>query len=366
MKLAEIVKYLDNKVPLHYQESYDNSGLLIGDKDMEVKSVLTCLDCTEDVIKEAIQQKSNLIISHHPILFRPIKKITSSNYVQRIIFKAIKNNIAIYALHTNLDNIEGGVSFIFSNKLGLLNSQILKQKDAVLSKLVTYCPTKYLSKIQTALFDIGAGKIGSKYDQCSFVSDGLGTFRPLSGSNPYIGSENKRTSQSEDKLELIFPTHLQKRVIKTLFEAHPYEEVAYDIIHLENQDNSVGSGIIGELNKEMDIISFFKLLKKEFPYQMLKYTKFSNIKKVKKIAFCGGSGAFLINEAMKQGADIYISSDFKYHDFFDANEKIIIVDIGHYETEQFVAEQIYQIVKKKFHKLDVVLTKVNTNPISYY
>ena len=366
MKLAEIVKYLDNKVPLNYQESYDNSGLLIGDKEMVVTSVLTCLDCTEDVIKEAVHQKSNLIISHHPILFSPIKKITNSNYVERIIFEAIQNNIAIYAMHTNLDNIAGGVSFIFSNKLGLLNPNILKQKEAILSKLITYCPKKYLSKIQTALFDVGAGKIGSKYDQCSFVSEGLGTFRPLSGANPYIGSKNKRTNQSEDKLELIFPTYLQKEVIKALFEAHPYEEVAYDVLHLENQDNLVGSGVIGELSKEMDVISFFKLLKKEFPHHMLKHTKIPNRKKVKKIAFCGGSGSFLVNEAIKQGADIYISSDFKYHDFFDADKKIIIVDIGHYETEQFVAEQIYEIVKKKFHKLDVILTKINTNPISYY
>ena len=365
MKLAEIVKYLEHTVPLSYQEEYDNSGLLVGDNDSDITSILTCLDCTEEVIKEAISKKCNLIISHHPIIFQPIKRLVNSNYGERVVFQAIKNNIAIYAMHTNLDNIIGGVSFIFANKMGLLNTRILQKKSNILSKLVTYSPKKYLKKIQDALFNIGAGKIGYKYDECSFFSEGNGTFRPLEGADPYIGKKNERTSQGEYRIELIFPSYLEEKVIKTLFEVHPYEEVAYEIIALENKSSNIGSGIIGELDKEIDVISFFELFKERMPFSVLRHTKFLN-KKIKKIAFCGGSGSFLVKEAINQCADIYISSDFKYHDFFEADGKIIIADIGHYETEQFVAKKISEIIRKNFPKLDVILTEINTNPISYY
>ncbi len=366
MKLLEIIEYLEIVAPLSYQESYDNSGLLVGDKNMNITSVLTCLDCTEEIIEEAISGKCNLIISHHPIIFNSIKKITNSNYNERVIYKAIKNDIAIYSMHTNLDNIDGGVSFILSNKLGLLNSKILKKKENTLTQLITYCPKKDIKKVEDALFNVGAGKVGSKYDQCSFISQGLGSFRPLENANPYIGSKNKRSFQDENRLELIFPTYLEKQVMSKLFEIHPYEEVAYELIRLANKDTTIGSGVIGDLNKEMDVISFFKLLKKIIPCQVLKHTKFSNKTKVKKIAFCGGSGVFLINEAIFQKADIYITSDFKYHDFFEVDNKIIAVDIGHYESEQFVPNLISEILKKKFPKLAIILTQINTNPISYY
>jgi len=366
MKLLEIIEYLEIVAPLSYQESYDNSGLLVGDKNMNITSVLTCLDCTEEIIEEAINRKCNLIISHHPIIFNSIKKITNSNYNERVIYQAIKNDIAIYSMHTNLDNVDGGVSFILSNKLGLLNSKILKQKENTLTQLITYCPKKDIKKVEDALFNVGAGKVGSKYDQCSFISKGLGSFRPLENANPYIGSKNKRSFQDEHRLELIFPTYLEKQVMNKLFEAHPYEEVAYELIRLANKDTTIGSGVIGDLKKEMNIISFFKLLKKIMPFQVLKHTKFSNKTKVKKIAFCGGSGVFLINEAIFQKADIYITSDFKYHDFFEVDKKIIAVDIGHYESEQFVPNLISEILKKKFPKLAIILTQINTNPISYY
>ena len=364
MKLAEIIKYLEEKVPLSYQESYDNCGLLVGDKDTKITSVLTCLDCTEEVIQDAIEKKCNLIVSHHPIIFKPLNRLSNSSYVERIIFQAIKNDIAIYALHTNLDNIINGVSYTFTDRIGLKNVKILKEKNSGLSKLITYVPKKYFIKIQTALFSVGAGKIGNKYDQCSFYSDGLGTFRPLEEANPFIGKKNNFSSQKEVKLEIVFSSYLQKNVVKTLLEAHPYEEVAYEIIRLNNSNN-IGSGVIGDLNEKMDVQSFFKLLKKVMPYSILKHTKLSN-KQIKRVAFCGGSGSFLSNEAILKGADIFISSDFKYHDFFSADGKIIIADIGHYETEQFVAEHISRILKKNFPKLDVILTKIDTNPISYY
>ena len=366
MKLIEIIEYLEIVAPLSYQEPYDNSGLLVGDINVNIKSILTCLDCTEDVIDEAINNDCNLIISHHPIIFKPIKKLTNSTYNERVIFKAIKNNISIYSMHTNLDNIEGGVSFILARKLGLLDTDILKKKENTLTHLITYCPKKDIKKLESSLFKIGAGKVGSKYDQCSFISKGTGAFRPLKSADPYLGSKKVRSRLDEDKLELIFPTYLEQRVVKTLFDVHPYEEVPYQLIKLINKDNTIGSGIIGNLNKEMDVISFFKLLKKTMPFTTLKHTVFNNKNKVKKIAFCGGSGTFLINEAISQKADIYITSDIKYHDFLDVDQRIIAVDIGHYESEQFVPNLISEILKKKFPKLAVILTQINTNPISYY
>ena len=366
MKLIEIIEYLESVAPLSYQESYDNSGLLLGDENLNVKSVLTCLDCTEEVIEEAINNNCNLIISHHPLLFKPIKKITHSNYNERIIYQAIKHDIAIYAMHTNLDNIEEGVSFIFAKKLGLKNSQILKKKENTLTQLITYCPKKFLKKIEGALFSVGAGKVGSKYDQCSFNMEGIGGFRPNDNARPYIGDNNIRTTQGEMKLELIFPTYLEKKIVMTLFETHPYEEVAYQLIRLENNNSTVGAGVIGDLKKEMDVISFFKFLKTKFPFKVLKHTSFSKANKVKKIAFCGGAGVFLLNEAINKNADIYITSDFKYHDFFEVDKNIIAVDIGHYESEQFVPNLISEILKKKFPKLAVDFTHINTNPISYY
>lgn len=366
MKLEEIINYLEELIPLSFQESYDNSGLLIGDKNMEITSALTCLDCTEDVLDEAINNNCNLILSHHPIIFNSIKKLTNSNFSEKLIYKAVKNDIAIYAIHTNLDNIYGGVSFTVAKKLNLLNSKILKPKEKTLTQLITYCPKEALNPIQNELFKIGAGKVSSKYDQCSFSSEGLGGFRPLNNANPVLGEINNRTEIDEKKLELIFPTHLESKIKKTLFEIHPYEEVAYQFIRLVNRNSNIGSGLIGELEKEIDVLSFFNLLKNEIPLHTIKHTKFSKKNKVKRIAFCGGSGAFLLNEAKSQKADIYISSDFKYHDFFEANNEIIIADIGHYETEQFVPNLISDILKKKFPKLAVILTQINTNPISYY
>ncbi len=366
MKLLEIIEYLEIVAPLSYQESYDNSGLLVGDRNMNVKSILTCLDCTEGVIEEAIMKSCNLIISHHPIIFNSIKKITNSSYNERVIYKAIKNDIAIYAMHTNLDNIDGGVSFILADKIGLLNPKILKKKENTLTKLITYCPKKDIKNLENSLFNVGAGKVGSKYDQCSFISEGEGGFRSLDNANPYIGSKNIRTSLNEDKLELIFPNYLEKKVIKTLFDNHPYEEVAFQLVRLVNSDTNIGCGVIGELDEELDVVSFFKLLKKVMPFSMLRHSIFSKKTKVKKIAFCGGSGVFLLNEAISQKADVYITSDFKYHDFFEVDQRIIAVDMGHYESEQFVPNLISEILKKKFPKLAVILTQINTNPISYY
>ena len=366
MKLVEIIEYLEIIAPLSYQADYDNSGLLVGDLSMDVNSVLTCLDCTEEIIDEAIKKSCNLIISHHPVIFHHLKKINNSNAIERVIFKSIQNNIAIYCMHTNLDNIENGVSFTLSKKLDLLNTEILKVKESNLCKLITYCPKSHQNKLEHALFEEGAGKVGSKYDQCSFSSLGQGGFRPLSKAKPYVGEKHKRSLEEEVKIELIFPSYLESKLLKSLFQNHPYEEVAYQIINIHNSDNTIGSGVIGDLKNKMTVRTFFNLLNQVMPHDVLKYTACNLNKPIKKIAFCGGSGYFLLGDAISKKADIYISSDFKYHNFFEAENKIIIVDIGHYETEQFVPNLISDILKKKFPKLAVVLTQINTNPVIYY
>ena len=365
MKLLEITNYLDTRVPLSFQEDYDNCGLLIGDPNTEVNSVLICLDCTEDVLDEAVKNKHNLIISHHPIIFKGLKKITGSNYVEKIIQKAIKRDIAIYAMHTNLDNIYGGVSFQIANKLSLEKTQILKQKTNAVTKLTTYCPSSHTNVVKNALFASGAGRLGQLYDRCSFTSTGMGSFRPLKGAIPFSGNIGKDALFEEDKIEVVFCSYLKPKILSALLEAHPYQDVSY-IFDKINTDAQIGSGIIGELKKDMGLDTFLRYVKSSMNCNTIRYNTVSNKKSIKKVAVCGGSGSFLLQDAILQDADVYISSDFKYHDFFDANHKVIIFDIGHYESEYFTQQLIFDILKENFSKLAIHLTSVCTNPVLYY
>ncbi|MBF26042.1 MAG: Nif3-like dinuclear metal center hexameric protein [Flavobacteriales bacterium] len=365
MKLFEISNYLDTRVPLAFQEEYDNCGLLIGNKSSKINSVLISLDCTESVVDEAIRNKHNLIISHHPLLFNGIKKITGSNYVERITEKAIRNNIAIYSMHTNLDNIQGGVSFQIAKRISLQDVKVLKPKTNLLSYLVVYCPKTHTQDIKKALHSVGAGQLGSFYDNCSFVSSGIGSFRPLPGSNSFSGKIGENSYEEEDKIEVIYYSYLQSKVLTALKEAHPYQEIAYSCCSLIN-DSQVGSGVIGTLSKEITLKKFLNYVKKQMNISVIKYTLSHNQDKIKKIAICGGSGSFLLEDAIKNDADVYISSDFKYHDFFNADNKISVFDIGHYESEYYTQHLIYDILKEKFSKLAIHLTSVCTNPVLYY
>ena len=365
MKLFEISNYLNEIVPLDFQEEYDNSGLIIGREDSEIKSVLVCLDCTADVLDEAIKKGCNLIICHHPLIFSGIKKITNSNKNQKIILKAIESNIAIYAMHTNLDNVYGGVSFKLAEKIGLTNVNFLKPKTDLLTKLTTYCPNSHTEKLKSVLFEMGAGKVSELYDQCAFTSKGTGTFRPLDGTSPHLGDVKKYNLVEEDKIEIVFYSHMSSKIINALKTNHPYEEVSYSTIVINNSTN-VGSGAIGELSKIMTNDEFLYHLKNKLDLSNIRYTKDSFKKQIKKVAVCGGSGRFLLNHALKSKADIFITSDFKYHDFLDVDEKIIVYDIGHYESEIHTQKLIYGILKEKFSKLAVQLSKKCSNPILYY
>lgn len=364
MLLKTIITEIEKFAPLAYQESYDNCGLLTGHKEQEVTGALLCLDCTEAIIEEAIQKKCNLIIAHHPIIFGGLKKINGTNYVERTIIKAIQNNIAIYACHTNLDNVKLGVNKKIADKLGLINQQILSPKKSLLKKLVTFVPATHLEGVRENLFNAGAGNIGN-YDSCSFILEGTGSFRGNENSNPFIGEKGKLSLEKETRLELIFETVNESQIISALKQNHPYEEVAYDIYQLENSYQNIGSGMVGELENPIPEKEFLEKLKCIFKVKVIKHTALTN-KNIKKVALCGGSGSFLLKNAINSKSDIYISSDFKYHEFFDAENQILVADIGHYESEQFTPEIFYEIIQNKFPTFAIRLSKTNTNPVNYF
>jgi dinuclear metal center YbgI/SA1388 family protein len=363
MKLKEITDQLESFAPLAYQESYDNAGLICGDPQMEITSALICLDSTEAVLEEAIEKGCNLVIAHHPIVFSGIKKFNGKNYVERVIIKAIKNDIAIYAAHTNLDNVHNGVNAKIADKLGLINCKILQPQKGKLKKLITFCPLDKAAVVRESLFAAGAGSIG-KYDECSFNSTGTGTFRAGAGSNPYVGEIGKLQEERETKIEVMYPVDKESKILKAMFQSHPYEEVAYDIFELSNENQMIGSGLIGELAEDKTEMDFLKFLKDAMKTSTIRYTALKQ-KNIKKVAVCGGSGSFLLKNAINAGADIFVTGDFKYHQFFDAENRIVIADIGHYESEQFTGEIFYDILKKKFSTFALHLSKINTNPINY-
>lgn len=363
-RIQDITYYLESLAPSFYQEPYDNSGLLIGNIHDELKGILICLDSTEKVIDEAIQQNCNLIIAHHPILFKGLKQLTGKNYIEKAIIKAIKNNIAIYAIHTNLDNIQYGVNFKFAQQIGLHNPRILSPKKNTLKKMIVFTPKEHIESVAQAMHQAGAGHIGN-YKNCRFQSEGIGTFEPLENANPFIGEKNKPTFVSENKIEVVFPAYLEKNILQAMLQNHPYETPAYDIISLDNYTHETGAGAIGLLNQPMKKNDFLQHIKQTMNLPCIRHTAFIQ-EEVQKIAVCGGTGFFLLSEAIYQKADVFITADIKYHDFFEANDKITMLDIGHYESEIATKQLIYDLLMQKFTNIALVLSKTNTNPIITY
>ena len=363
MKIKTITDHLEAVAPLVYQESYDNSGLIVGHPQNEVSGILISLDVTEEVVDEALEKKCDLIVAHHPIVFQGLKKLNGKNYVERTVIKAIRNGIAIYAIHTNLDNVHNGVNKQIADHLGLIHTQVLSAKSGILKKLVTFCPMDRAEAVREALFHAGAGHIGN-YDSCSFNTEGFGTFRGNDASNPYAGKKEEYHKEAEQRIETIFPGYLEARILGALFQAHPYEEVAYDVYSLDNKHKQVGSGIVGELSEARDEMDFLDFVKKTMQTACVRYTRLMG-RKVKRVAVCGGSGSFLLREAIASGADVFITSDYKYHQFFDAEDKIVIADIGHYESEQFTKDLLADLLKEKFPRFAIVLADTNTNPVNY-
>lgn len=364
MILQNIIHAIENEASPTLQENYDNSGLQVGNRLQQISAALICLDVTDEIIDEAIEKKCNLIISHHPLIFKGIKSITGKSYIERCIIKACKNDIAIYSAHTNLDNAWNGVNFKIAEKIGLTKLQILREQEGVLLKLAVFVPVKHVENVRNAIFEAGGGHIGS-YDACSFNSAGTGTFRAGKDSNPYCGEIGKLHSEEEMRIELIFPVFLKEKIIEAIMSSHPYEEPAYDFYPLINSWSKAGSGLLGELQEDINEADFLNQLKNIFNIPVIKHSAFTG-KKIRKIALCGGSGAFLLPDALKKQADVFITGEAKYHDYFGLDKKILFAEIGHYESEQFTKELIYDIIIKKIPTFALHFSKVITNPINYF
>ena len=364
MHIAQIISFLEATASPSLQEHYDNAGLITGNADWDCRGIICSLDATEEVIDEAIAKRCNLVIAHHPIVFGGLKKINGKNYVERTIIAAIKNDIAIYAIHTNLDNVLNGVNGKMATMIGLQNVSILLPKENTLKKLFTFVPADKTEKVRSAIFQSGGGQIGN-YSECSFNAEGTGTFKAGKGADPYVGKIGERHSEKEIKVEVIIPAHLEDKIVAAMKAAHPYEEVAYDVVGLSNKHPQIGSGIVGEMAQPMREEEFLGHLKSVFHLSSIRHTRLAN-KSIKKAAICGGAGSFLISSALRSGADVYVTADVKYHEFFDASGKMLLADIGHYESEQFTIDLLQEILERKFPTFAVLKTEVNTNPVCYF
>ncbi len=363
MKIKEIITTLEEMAPLAYAEDFDNVGLLVGDANTEATGILVCHDALENVIDEAIAKNCNLVVCFHPIIFSGLKKITGKNYVERAVIKAIKNDIAIYAVHTALDNHKHGVNKIFCDALGLKNTKILVPKPNFIQKLVTYTIPENVEELRNALFDAGAGKIGN-YEDCSFNSKGIGTYMGNEDSNPEIGERFEFVENEEIKIEVTFEKHLQSKVLKALFNNHVYEEVAYEIYELQNTHQNIGLGMIGELEKPMSESDFLAFVKNKMQCGGIRHSDLLG-KPVVKVAVLGGSGSFAIGHAKQAGADLFLTADLKYHNFYEAENQLVLADIGHFESERFTKNHIVDFLKKKILNFAIIFSEENTNPVKY-
>lgn len=363
MIVQDVINHLEELAPIAYAEDFDNVGLLVGNRKSKITGVLVTLDTTEAVIDEAIKNKCNLVVSFHPIIFKGLKKITGKTYVERTVIKAIKNDIAIFAIHTALDNALQGVNDIICNQLGLKNKRILIPQPATIKKLTTYIPKKEAESLRDELFNAGAGTIGN-YSHCSFNVEGIGTFNGNENSNPTLGTKGLTHEEEEIKITVTYAKHLESNILKTLFKSHSYEEVAYEIVTLENKNQHIGIGMVGELQEAMTETEFFNMIKTKMESSCIRHSALLG-KPIKKVAVLGGSGSFAIEASKASGADIFITADLKYHDFFTAENKLIVADIGHYESEQFTKNFLVAYLTKKIINFAVVLSNINTNPVKY-
>ncbi len=364
MLLKELMEMLEEAAPFSLQESYDNSGLQVGSPSASINSGLVCLDITPEVIAEAREKSCDLVISHHPLIFKGLKKITGQHFTEEVIIEAIKHDIAIVSVHTNLDNMLTGVNQMLCKKLGMKNLQVLEQQSGLLKKLVVFCPNDHAEKVRGAIFKEGAGHIGD-YDCCSYNIEGKGSFRAGDQANPFVGNLKELHFEPEIRIETIYPAFLEKKILNAMHASHPYEEVAYDIYPLENSFDRVGSGMIGELEEPLFARDFLDLLKNRLKVPVIRHSELTS-QPIDKVAVCGGSGSFLLDKAISSGAKAFVTADVKYHQFFDARKNILLADAGHFETEQFTVNLLYDVVNKKISNFALQISEVNTNPVHYY
>ena len=368
--VQDLARLLEAAAPLAYQESYDNAGLQCGDPQTEITGVLITLDCTPAVVAEAVRRGCNVVVAHHPVIFRPLKRLTGATEVEQTIIAALKNDVAIYAAHTNLDHVRGGVNDKLAEKLGLLKTRVLAPQSGTLARLSTYVPnrpedqqTDLAGRVLAALYAAGAGQIG-QYADCSFRVPGIGTFTPGAGTQPVIGAPHRPETVAEMRLEVLLPLHRQAAVLRALRAAHPYEEIAYELIKLENAHPEVGAGLMGELPEALAPAAFRQLLKRQLLVPVVRHTTFE--KPIKTVAICGGAGAFLIGAARGAGADAYVTGDVKYHEFFGAEGQLMLCDVGHFESEQFTGEVFRDLLTAGFERtFAVLIAETPTNPVHY-
>ncbi len=364
MIIQDVMNHLEALAPQAYAEDFDNTGLLVGDSKAPLTGVLVTLDTLEAVVDEAIENNCNLIVSFHPIIFKGLKKLTGKNYVERVVLKSIKHNISIYAIHTALDNAKLGVNNIICEQLGLINRKILIPQSQTIKKLTTYAPISEAEALRQALFDAGAGNIGN-YNECSFNVDGTGTYKGNEASNPTKGKKLEQHQEPETQISVTFAKHVESQVLRALFKNHSYEEVAYEVVTLENTNQNIGMGMVGNLENSQSEKDFLHLLKSQMKTACIRHSELLD-KPIKRVAVLGGSGSFAIQAAKKSGADIFVTADLKYHDFFQAENNIILADIGHYESEQFTKNFLVAYLTKKITNFAVVLSRINTNPVKYF
>lgn len=364
MRLQQAISAIEERIAIRQAEDFDNVGLLCGNPDREVTGILVCHDALANVVDEAIAKNHNLIVTFHPIIFSGLKSLTGKNYVERAVLKAIENKIAIYAVHTAFDNDYFGVNFRICEELGLINQQILMPKPNNLIKLEVFVPKTHSAAVKNAMFEAGAGNIGF-YDECSFTVSGTGTFRPVAGSNPFSGTQNIRENADEEMVAVIFEKFKQNKIVAAMKNAHPYEEVAHQLIAMQNQNHHSGLGRFGELEHQMSSPDFLQFVKEKFNLKVIRHSD-PDSKAIKKVGVLGGSGASGIKAALSQGCDAYLTGDVKYHEFFQGEGKMMVCDIGHFESEQFVSDQLFEILSEIFPKFAVSKSVEKTNPVNYF
>lgn len=361
--LKEIANCFEAMAPLSHQESYDNSGIQLGEPDKQIDSALVTLDLNEQVAEEAIRLGVDLIVTHHPLIFKPLKQISGATPTERMVIGCLRHDIAVYACHTNLDASPQGVSHYLARKLGITNGTLLEPRQGLFTKLVVYIPAHAFPKVREALFQAGAGTMGD-YEQCGFSAHGLGSFLPGKETHPYVGTPEQFHEEPEVRFETLFPSRLKKRVVEALMASHPYEEPAFDLFPLLNASNDAGFGWVGNLPEPLSAGHFLEKLKEKLACGALRYSTPPS-RPIQKVAICGGSGSDLLGLAIAAGADAFVTADLKYHAFQAAEGALLLVDAGHYETEQFTKELFYDVLTKKFNNFAVHISKVKTNPINY-
>ena len=368
MNVGELIKQIEDWAPPGAAWEKDNVGLQVGSRGDKLKNILLCLELDEEVLKQAIKKKCNLIFTHHPLIFNPIKNLDFEKSKQaRLIQHLIKQNISLYSAHTNLDFTRDGVSFELAKSLKLKNVTFLEHEEANQFKVVIFLPAVNVDELSEALFSVGGGVIGN-YENCSFRIAGEGTFKGNEDSNPVIGKKGNTEKVEEVRLELIVDSWNLGRIVNAIKKHHPYEEPAYDIYPLKNKNTNFGAGAIGELDKELSEKEFLNFVSKSLKIGKLKYCIGSG-KKIKKVAVCGGSGSELLSRAINSGADAFITADIKYHAYHDAEGKILLIDAGHYETEigslNIVKKRIEKILSGKDY-IKVFKFSGSTNPVKFY